>query len=61
MECAIVKIRSRGHSRFLRLTEDIGPVESDDEIINDEIAGALIAYCGLDTLAMVELLKVLRT
>jgi hypothetical protein len=36
-------------------------IESGDATSKENIARDLIAYCGLDTLAMVELLGVLRS
>jgi hypothetical protein len=36
-------------------------IESGNVVEREEIAESLLAYCGLDTLAMVELVKVLRT
>ena len=36
-------------------------IESNDVVEQEEVAEALIAYCGLDTLAMVRLLEVLKS
>ena len=36
-------------------------IESGDDGFKESMARGLLDYCGLDTLAMVELLKVLRT